>query len=1136
MALTQQQVIDLYAGIVRRAPNASELTNGVNLTEATLSNQLFGEAQADVLPFIYFYQAAFNRIPETTYSTTNPQGLDFWVQTFRENFPAKKLWDYANEIVNTPEWNDNIGSLSTVAAITQIYQNVLGRNPDAAGLQYWTNAIETGVKSIVFVLYDISQSAEAVARNGAAAKNLLLEVANGTAELDGQGHLLDFAPPVDPDAPFALTSGVDIQTLSAGQKAVGGTDTYTDGDHITGTSNNTVELTLNGAISKQAQLTNVDKVVVQSQSGTSVNTSGWTGQKNITLDRVVADVTLTDVQASATQIDIVDANKAAKKITVTYDAQGITEANIGVLESYAAIKLGVEAAPDAAIKKINLKINDVAGRNSKLADLEGYKTETLKIDGGFAGGKFEIVGDLDATLTRLNAAGAKSDLVLKSTEADRKALDATFGSGNDTFTVGNTLNSNDKFDGGAGKDTLVATFTNVGTRVPTSVNIETFDLTFKGNASVDFAKVDSLEKIIVRESTNRFDLKNLDATFTNLEVHGKQAAGLQYVGYAEGEKNTKLAIDWINDSGNDVDAGQLNVDNAEQVVFTKSGEFDTRFVSKDPVVTNDAWQFDITDPTHPTTKILTVENTGTGDLSLLGNSQNSINVFGESRSSFYGLGNIGGTNAVTDLTFRVSDTGDIRLADVRNTRALQNLVLDASGNGDIQVNAIGLGFGLGFNNPPPFDAARDLRTVKLSATQGSEVTLHVVNALGDLSSPYISHGGTVNEIDIHAGNDSFVALDFFAAGDVAKTTINIENEAEVRVDTWLLVNAINEGDAGGTLKVTGAGELDEDGEDGYWVFAAQAISNQDFSGLTSDTAWVSFLNDTNGVKVIGTDNDLSSSRSVGDVNGVGSNYTGIQANPTTPFYGIRVTGDSFLGGEGNDNISAGGGNDFVFTGAGKGNIIDLGAGNDYVVIAQGAAATITTGAGNDQIFVNGTQAGKVTDFSLNNDKIVLDISNINSAIDFTPGNGVGSVNYSLVNGNGVDIDGVNYPAPHFQTIIAGNSVLGGTTTVINVSGTFDAVNDVQVAIQHGGQLQIATNGELNNPWAGGVGVPGNAGDALLLSWIDSAGDQHLSAARILDSIDLGGGLQYAYNFDVVDLIELTGTTSYLNQINLGYAG
>ena len=1255
MALTQQQVIDLYAGIVRRAPNASELNNGVGLTEASLSNQLFGEAQADVLPFIYFYQAAFNRIPETTYSTTNPQGLDFWVQEFRENYPAKKLWDYANAIVDTPEWRDNIGSLSTVAAITQIYQNVLGRNPDAAGLQYWTNAITTGAKSIVYVLFDISQSAEAIARNSPAAKNLLLEVVHGTADLDGQGSLPDFAPVAPPQNDFALTSGLDIQTLSAGQKAIGSTTTYTDGDQITGTKNNTVDLTLNGAVSHQGVLAGVDNVVLKSQSGTEVNTRGWTGTKTITVNSPT-NITLHDLQSSKTQIDIVDANDASKTVAINYDGSKAgfdNTARVSVSETYATVKFGITNAANAKLDTIKLTIKDTgANGDSTLTDLIGHQTSTLEIDGGRVGGKFTIKNALDASLTKIDASAAISNLDLNISEAGRKALDVKLGSGNDTLRAGDSLLNGDKFKGGAGQDVLKAELlTPKGTLTFKSTEIETFDLKFSSDTAVSFINVEDLKTINVEESSHRFQLRELAHDFTNLNVEGKQADAyhtVEYRGNAIDRPQTVLNVNWTNASGNNgesgilkglwdefvqtgtlnlgpnnqylfddikakttVDfqaalhqiqqgasplellpelftlasslwyvntAGALGIKNAKEFHFVHDAsgldangnqqeDYDTWFKSQDLVVTNDAWQFDINESSSSlaVTQLLTVTNKSQGDLELKGGLiysvgevvEEALDIIGTTpvpgvqvdgfldflvrlgvNTVASGRGNIAGTNAVRDLSFKTESSGHIALNDVRNVASLKNLTVDAN-NGDILLNSVGFGFGAGANNPAAWDAARDIETVKISAKAGATAEVNFINGLGDLSSPYFANPASIGSIDLTAANRSTVILDGVATGSIGDTHILVNSGAEVRVNTWLLTRS------GGNLVVEGAGELNEDGAGGYWVFAAQGIKNQNFSKLSTDTAHVSFLNDTAGVNFIGTDTTGSAFVVAPDIEinaplfglnlPVGSLIGNEFDNAAGQnFYGIQVRGDAVLGGKGNDTFKTGAGDDFVYTGNGN-DTVDLGAGNDFVVTGLFGRNDITLGAGRDTVFLNnvGTRAGTfqanniIADFLSTEDQIVLDLSNINAALNLPAAlNGANPIldvnGFHLIGGDGnVLTEGGTHSTTLFQTVNGGTTVLDNTT-VLNVTGSYASVDALQIAIQAGGAREIR---KAHATWDH-AGENGNLADAILVTWEDTTGSVHLSAAKVVGAV----GVTDAWNFEVVDIVQLQGvSTSQLNQ-------
>lgn len=97
------------------------------------------------------YQAAFNRAPDLG-------GLGFWIRALENGY---SLTQVANFMMTSNEFNQAYGSnLNTHDFVTQIYQNVLHRIPDAGGLTFYENNINLGAASRAEVLAAISESAE----------------------------------------------------------------------------------------------------------------------------------------------------------------------------------------------------------------------------------------------------------------------------------------------------------------------------------------------------------------------------------------------------------------------------------------------------------------------------------------------------------------------------------------------------------------------------------------------------------------------------------------------------------------------------------------------------------------------------------------------------------------------------------------------------------------------------------------------------------------------------------------------------------------------------------------------------------------------------------------------------------------
>lgn len=101
------------------------------------------------------YQAAFARIPDET-------GFRYWVDA-AEMFDIAEL-DMASAFRLSFEFIDLYGSnVSNYNYVYNIYKNVLQREPDGVGIDYWTQQLDLGWVSRDQMLIEFAQSAENVA-------------------------------------------------------------------------------------------------------------------------------------------------------------------------------------------------------------------------------------------------------------------------------------------------------------------------------------------------------------------------------------------------------------------------------------------------------------------------------------------------------------------------------------------------------------------------------------------------------------------------------------------------------------------------------------------------------------------------------------------------------------------------------------------------------------------------------------------------------------------------------------------------------------------------------------------------------------------------------------------------------------
>jgi hypothetical protein len=98
------------------------------------------------------YKAAFDRIPDRS-------GLGYWISQLDNGLD---LVNVAARFIDSPEFRQLYGvGTSNAAFITKVYNNVLDRNPDEAGLAWWVREMQTNSsKTWQKVLADFSESVE----------------------------------------------------------------------------------------------------------------------------------------------------------------------------------------------------------------------------------------------------------------------------------------------------------------------------------------------------------------------------------------------------------------------------------------------------------------------------------------------------------------------------------------------------------------------------------------------------------------------------------------------------------------------------------------------------------------------------------------------------------------------------------------------------------------------------------------------------------------------------------------------------------------------------------------------------------------------------------------------------------------
>lgn len=105
---------------------------------------------------VRLYVAFFDRAPDAA-------GLAHWGNRYRR---GERLASIADQFVRSPEFEARYGGVDHRGFVELVYRNVLDREPDAAGLTYWTGLLESGSVGRGNVMTQFSESAEFVAVTG----------------------------------------------------------------------------------------------------------------------------------------------------------------------------------------------------------------------------------------------------------------------------------------------------------------------------------------------------------------------------------------------------------------------------------------------------------------------------------------------------------------------------------------------------------------------------------------------------------------------------------------------------------------------------------------------------------------------------------------------------------------------------------------------------------------------------------------------------------------------------------------------------------------------------------------------------------------------------------------------------------
>ena len=98
------------------------------------------------------YNAAFARFPDA-------DGLKYWIDEFSSGRNTRRV--VAQSFLGSSEFTEKYGSnVSDETYVNNLYKNVLGRDADAEGLNYWVGNLSSGIETRYEALLGFAESAE----------------------------------------------------------------------------------------------------------------------------------------------------------------------------------------------------------------------------------------------------------------------------------------------------------------------------------------------------------------------------------------------------------------------------------------------------------------------------------------------------------------------------------------------------------------------------------------------------------------------------------------------------------------------------------------------------------------------------------------------------------------------------------------------------------------------------------------------------------------------------------------------------------------------------------------------------------------------------------------------------------------
>jgi hypothetical protein len=354
----------------------------------------------------------------------DPAGIKYWLSSSSGISSAR---EFADKIYAQDEYKTStVGSKSTEQQVNQLYQNLFGREADAAGLLYWTGEIEKGNLALSNVAYDLIWAAsnpvdgnDAQATSDATALTNKVDAATAfTAEVEASTTaILAYQP--ESTSPWksgaAFNEAVTFITTATATNAPTAADVTASVTTVTTASNST-----SGA---NFTLTNTDNQT----TGGADNLTGGTGD----------DTFLATSSNSFDNGDVIDGGAGTDTLTARY-ALSADKTVLGSVTNVEKLIVDVDDGAATTTNTLTIGVDGFTGLTdviAKNADSSSSNEDTILFNNIAAGVNLGITNgdadsDVDFVFKTTTAADDTATLKLNAAKADEVTI-----AGIETLTI-----------------------------------------------------------------------------------------------------------------------------------------------------------------------------------------------------------------------------------------------------------------------------------------------------------------------------------------------------------------------------------------------------------------------------------------------------------------------------------------------------------------------------------------------------------------------------------------------------------------------------------------------------------------------------------------------------------------------------